>query len=76
MTGQHIHEDSEFITIIGADMGEINRSFQAQGLAARQFAIVHRTGRHCFTMAGAEESGPMFNGRPLIAATYARRIPS
>lgn len=72
MNIQQTAED-EFITIIGADMAEITRAFQEQGLSDRQFAIVHRTGRHSFTMADAEGGTRMFEGRQLIAATYARR---
>ena len=74
MNIQQSHDDTEFVTIIGADMNEIHRAFQEQGLSERQFAIVHRTGRHSFTMADAEGGQRMFEGRQLIAATYARRM--
>lgn len=65
--------DDDFITIIGATMAEITGAFRAQGLAERQFAIVHRTGRHRFTRVTDGASEQMFEGEPLIAATFARR---
>ncbi|GGA37804.1 hypothetical protein [Pelagibacterium lentulum] len=65
---QHIPED--FITIIAPTMAEVMESFKAQGLAARQYAIVHRAGKHSFTLAGGQ---PLFDGEPMIAATFARR---
>jgi hypothetical protein len=65
--------DDDFITIIGATMAEITGAFREQGLAERQFAIVHRTGRHRFTRVTDGASETMFEGEPLIAATFARR---
>jgi hypothetical protein len=65
--------DAEFITIVGTDMAEITREFHAQGLSERHFSIVHRVGRHRFTMADGEGSQAMFGGKPLMAATFARR---
>lgn len=64
------HSDSEFVTIIAPTMAEVMAAFEAQGLAARDYAIVHRAGRHSFTHAG---NGPLFEGHPMIAATFARR---
>ncbi len=62
----------EFITIIGASMAEINAEFRAQGLADQEFSIVHRIGRHRFTRVNGEGSEPMFEGQPMIAATFTR----
>ena len=69
----HPTDSDDFITIIGATMAEITGAFREQGLAERQFTIVHRTGRHRFTRVTDGTSEPMFEGEPLIAATFARR---
>lgn len=62
----------EFITIIGASMAEINAEFRAQGLADREFSIVHRIGRHRFTKVNSGAAEDMFDGQPMIAATFTR----
>ena len=62
----------EFITIIGATMAEINAEYHAQGLADRDFSIVHRIGRHRFTRVGSGASEDMFGGESMIAATFTR----
>ncbi len=72
MSTAHAQHD-DFITIIGADMDAIAREFQAQGLSARQYSIVHRAGRHRFTRVDGDKTETMFGGQPLIAATYRRR---
>lgn len=64
-------QDEDFITIIAPSMAEVMASFAAQGLAARHYAIVHRGGRHSFTLAGGET---LFEGAQMVAATFARRI--
>jgi hypothetical protein len=66
------NEGDEFITIIGADMAEINAEFRAQGLSDREFAIVHRIGRHRFTRVDGGGAEQMFGGQPMIAATFAK----
>jgi hypothetical protein len=63
----------EFITIIGASMADIANAFSAQGLAMREFAIVHKIERHRFTVAKRGETEAMFEGQQLLAATFARR---
>jgi len=74
MTQQlHTHDGDDFISIIAATMAEITDAFRAQGLAEREFAIVHRTGRHRFTRVSDGAAEAMFEGEPLIAATFARR---
>ena len=65
-------ECDEFITIIGASMAEINAEFRAQGLADREFSIVHKIGRHRFTRVNSGGAEHMFEGQPMIAATFAR----
>ncbi|WP_404400837.1 hypothetical protein [Pelagibacterium halotolerans] len=67
-------QTEDFITIIAPSMAEVMASFRAQGLAEKQYAIVHRAGRHSFTVAhGEEPATTLFNGMPMIAATFARR---
>ena len=73
MTRNDMHRDDEFVTIIGTDADEISRTFCAQGLADQEFSIVHRMGKHRFAFADGEQAGALFDGRPLVAATFARR---
>lgn len=61
--------DEDFITIIAPSMAEVMASFAAQGLAERQYAIVHRGGRHSFRLADGEA---LFGGTGMVAATFAR----
>ncbi|HWJ89392.1 MAG TPA: hypothetical protein VNS12_15100 [Pelagibacterium sp.] len=63
-----LHED--FITIIAPSMAEVMASFAEQKLAEKDYAIVHRGGRHSFTMAGGQQ---LFDGAQMVAATFARR---
>jgi hypothetical protein len=69
----HETDTDEFITLIGADMDEIHAAYRAQGLAERHYAIVHRTGRHRFSRVSGSGSETMFDGEPMIAATFWRR---
>ena len=66
------HDADEFVTIIGTDMDAIAREFRAQGLSEKRYSIVHRAGRHRFTRADGTSGEPLFDGVPLIAATYRR----
>ncbi|WP_454814176.1 hypothetical protein [Labrys neptuniae] len=66
------NDRDEFITIIGASMAEINAEYHAQGLADRDFSIVHKIGRHRFTRVGGGASEHMFDGQSMIAATFTR----
>ncbi len=72
MTAHKIIEPTseDFITIIAPSMAEVMASFKSQGLAERDYAIVHRGGRHSFTMAGGQK---LFEGAQMVAATFARR---
>ncbi len=63
-------QDEDFITIIAPSMAEVMADFARLGLARRDYAIVHRGGRHRFTLAG---SGALFEGADMIAATFMRR---
>lgn len=72
MSAQLQPDHDEFVTIIGADMADITRSFRAQGLAEREFLVVHRTGRHRFTRVDGDATETMFEGEPMIAATFRR----
>lgn len=60
----------DFITIIAPSMAEVMASFKSQGLAERDYSIVHRAGRHSFTMADGEA---LFAGAQMVAATFSRR---
>ena len=65
--------DHDYVTIVGTSLEEINREYLAQGLSDQNFTILHRIGRHRFTMAGGEGSEAMFEGKSLMAATFIRR---
>ena len=68
--------DEEFVTIIAPSMTEVMNAFRAQGLAERDYSIVHRAGRHQFTLvSGVDRSEALFDGEPMTAATFARRVP-
>lgn len=66
-------DGDEFITIIGASMADIAGAVSAQGLASREFAILHKIERHRFTIVKDGQTQSMFEGQPLLAATFARR---
>jgi hypothetical protein len=66
-------DPTDYVTIIGGDMAEITRQFQAQGLSGSDYAIVHRIGSHRFTMVDGDVAEHLFRGRRLMAATFARR---
>ncbi|MEN3931674.1 hypothetical protein WJT86_11475 [Microvirga sp. W0021] len=68
-------QPDEFITIIAPTLAEVMESFRTQGLAEKHYTIVHRAGRHSFTVAGNNsEAEALFNGTPMVAATFARRL--
>lgn len=68
--------EEEFVTLIGGDAEEIGRAFKAEGLAAQDFTVVHRIGRHRLAAAPGQDLAALISalldGR-LVAATYARR---
>ena len=66
--------DQEFVTIIAPSFAEVMNAFRKQGLAEQDYAIVHRAGRHQFTLvSGFDQSQDLFDGEPMTAATFARR---
>ena len=72
MASPETRDDDEFVTIIGRDAEEISKTFRTEGLAEQQFTIVHRIGRHRFAFANGGPVGGLFDGRPMLAATFAR----
>ncbi len=73
MSNQLQPDRTDYVTIIGAVMADITRQFQAQGLSGSDYAIVHRIGSHRFTMVDGDVAEHLFEGRRMIAATFARR---
>ena len=70
---QTSHQQREdFVTIIAGSMAEVMDQFRAQGLAERHYTIVHRGGLHRFTYANGPEARDMFEGEPMVAATFRR----
>lgn len=78
MTATHTHTepaDQEFVTIIAPSIAEVMNAFRKQGLAELDYSIVHRAGRHQFTLvSGFEQSATLFDGESMTAATFARRV--
>jgi hypothetical protein len=73
MSAQQQTERTDYITFIGGDVADITRQFQAQGLSEADYSIVHRIGSHRFTRVEGDVAEPLFEGRRMIAATFARR---
>jgi len=73
MSHKHSQCGEDFVTIIASNPAQITSAFQAQGLAEQDFSILHKIGRHRFTIVSDDGSEQMFEGRSLVAATYARR---
>ncbi|MCJ8144559.1 hypothetical protein [Ancylobacter gelatini] len=65
--------DEEFVTIVGGTAEEISRTFREQGLAAQDYTIVHRIGRHRLAMPEGSDLASLLAGGQLVAATYTRR---
>lgn len=69
----HTHRTAEeFITIIGPTLGEVMRQYKDRGLAAAGYAITGQAGRHQFAVAGSGETAELFDGTPMVAATFRR----
>ncbi len=64
----------EYVTIIGPSMSEVMRQFQTQGLDAEGYTITGRIDRHRFEMADATGVHHLFGGKPMLAATFMRRV--
>lgn len=77
----HIHttigpdpHPEEYVTIIGPSMTDVMRQFRAQGLDREGYAIAGRIDRHRFEMADASGVRHLFDGTPMLAATFVRRV--
>jgi hypothetical protein len=64
----------DYITIIGQDMKAVMRQFHDQGLDRQGYAITGRIDRHRFEMADADGVRDLFEGTPMLAATFMRRV--
>ena len=62
----------EYITIVGRSAAEVMAQFHVQGLSRRGFSILGRVGPHLFSIADGDSAAPMFEGRQMVAATFAR----
>jgi len=71
-----ISQRDEFVTIIAASMAEVMGQFRARGLGAMGFAIAGPVGRHQFAFADDGGAKEMFDGQPMLAATFTRRVPT
>lgn len=69
---QAITETEEFVTIIAPTLGGVMQQFKARGLAAAGYAITGQVGRHQFALVAAEGSHDLFDGTPMMAATFRR----
>ena len=64
---------NEYITIIARTVADAMRQFKAKGLDKLGFAIVGPVDKHQFSLAeGGENVTEMFDGNPMIAATFRR----
>lgn len=61
----------DIVTIVAPTLDEAMARFRARGLAAEGYAITGQARRHRFELAG-ETGGDMFEGTPMIAATFRR----
>ena len=67
------NETIEFITIAGSSVEEITREARNRGLADQNYSITNSIGQHRFMVVG-ENDQSVLGGRPMIAATYQRRV--
>jgi hypothetical protein len=67
-------QTDEFVTIIAPSTREVMEQFKAQGLDRQGFTIAGRIGPHRFSMVDGEGSAELFEGRGLMAGTFARKI--
>ncbi|MDR3471042.1 MAG: hypothetical protein P4M09_05065 [Devosia sp.] len=67
--------EQEFVTIIAPSLTEVMNAYHARGLAEQNYTIVHRAGRHQFTLVSSvDQSTQLFDGEPMTAATFVRRV--
>lgn len=62
----------EYVTIIGPNMTEVMRQFHDCGLNTKGYAIAGRVERHRFALADATGAHDLFDGTPMLAATFVR----
>ena len=66
------HRGDEFVTIIASTLGDVMQQYRARGLAAAGYAITGQVGRHQFSVAASAGSADLFDGVPMVAATFRR----
>jgi len=65
----------EYITIIARTVADAMRQFKAKGLDKLGFSIVGPVDKHQFSLAdGNDIATDMFEGNPMIAATFRRSL--
>jgi hypothetical protein len=64
----------DYVTIIGPTMTEVMRQFRERHLGEIGYAITGRVERHRFSMADASGAHDLFEGVPMLAATFRRHI--
>lgn len=62
----------EFLTIIAPTLSDVMQQYKSRGLSAAGYAITGQAGRHQFSMAGPAGSTELFDGTPMVAATFRR----
>ncbi|MEM1399850.1 MAG: hypothetical protein AAGF58_08210 [Pseudomonadota bacterium] len=66
------NRSDEYITIIAPTLKAAMDRFRETGLAKQGYSIAGPVGRHQFAFAGETDSAEMFDGMPMIAATFFR----
>lgn len=66
----------EYLTIIAPSAGAVMAQFKALGLSAQGYAIVGRIGEHRISLVDGAGSIELLSGGGMVAATFARRVPS
>lgn len=66
-------QSEDYVTIIGPSLIEVMRQFRERGLGEDGYAIVGRVDRHRFAMADVDGAHELFDGEPMLAATFMRR---
>ena len=69
----HAQRDDEYITIIAPSVREAMRQFKERGLDVLGYAIVGKVVRQQFSLVGGEGTSDMFEGAPMVSATWRRK---
>lgn len=69
---QSLAETEEFVTIIAPTLVGVMQQFKARGLAAAGYAITGQAGRHHFEVSDPAGNRDLFDGTPMMAATFRR----